>query len=45
MGNVGGILFALVWRFHATAGVPYWISGAIALGINLLLCFCPKPKA
>ena len=66
-GNVGGIIFALIWRFRGSvAGVPWWcvrpavdrhlrhtdfnsplhrISGILALVINGLLFFVPKPKA
>lgn len=45
MGNVGGIIFALVFRFHPVpVGKAFWISGIIALGINLLITVIRVPK-
>ncbi|KAL7410258.1 putative high affinity nitrate transporter [Mrakia frigida] len=43
-GNVGGICFALVWRFHPQPGVAWWISGIIATVVNAAMFFWPKPK-
>jgi len=43
-GNVGGICFALVWRFHPQPGVAFWIAGIIAAVVNAAMFFWPKPK-
>ncbi|KDQ57179.1 hypothetical protein JAAARDRAFT_58646 [Jaapia argillacea MUCL 33604] len=43
-GNVGGVLFAIIFRFQpAPAGTPFWISGALALAVNLLVLVIPVP--
>lgn len=46
MGNLGGILFALIFRFHSANGFTeaMWISGAFAMGVNFLCGFIPAPK-
>ena len=36
-GNLGGIIFALVFRFQTQVGRAFWIMGIISLGINALL--------
>lgn len=45
MGNLGGIIFALVFRFQPVPiGKAFWICGVIALGINLLITTIRVPK-
>lgn len=45
MGNLGGILFAIIFRFRPSpAGKAFWISGVIAVGVNLLLCIIRVPR-
>jgi len=45
MGNMGGIIFALIFRFQpAPIGKAFWISGIIALGINLLITTIRVPR-
>ncbi|KAI9569814.1 major facilitator superfamily domain-containing protein [Boletus coccyginus] len=45
MGSVGGIIFALVFRLQPLPiGRAFWISGAIAVGINLLTTFIGVPR-
>ncbi|KAG1736105.1 major facilitator superfamily domain-containing protein [Suillus paluster] len=45
MGNLGGILFAIIFRFEPSpAGKAFWISGIIAIGVNLLLCVIRVPQ-
>lgn len=36
-GNLGGIIFALVFRFQTEVGKAFWIMGVISIGINALL--------
>jgi NNP family nitrate/nitrite transporter-like MFS transporter len=36
-GNLGGIIFALVFRFQTQVGRAFWIMGVITIGINALL--------
>ncbi|KAF8980921.1 hypothetical protein BDQ17DRAFT_903262 [Cyathus striatus] len=43
-GNLGGIIFALVFRFQTEAGKAFWIMGAICIAINVLLIAVPVPK-
>ncbi|GAA5887928.1 hypothetical protein JCM6882_000805 [Rhodosporidiobolus microsporus] len=45
-GNLGGIFFALMFRFHTDKGyATAWIAaGAFAAGVNLLCVFLPTPK-
>ncbi|GAA5897945.1 hypothetical protein JCM8208_003198 [Rhodotorula glutinis] len=45
-GNLGGIFFALMFRFHVAHGYNIaWIAaGAFSMGINLLCVFLPTPK-
>ncbi|OAX35874.1 nitrate transporter [Rhizopogon vinicolor AM-OR11-026] len=45
MGNLGGILFAIIFRFQPSpAGKAFWISGIIAIGVNLLLSLIHVPQ-
>lgn len=45
MGNFGGIIFAMIFRFQPVPlGKAFWISGAIAVGINLLLTVVRVPR-
>ncbi|KAI5995345.1 major facilitator superfamily domain-containing protein [Pisolithus orientalis] len=44
-GNLGGIMFAMIFRFQPTPlGKALWISGIIAVAINLLLTVIRVPK-
>jgi NNP family nitrate/nitrite transporter-like MFS transporter len=36
-GNLGGIIFTLVFRFQTEVGKSFWIMGVISIGINVLL--------
>ncbi|KAF5354720.1 hypothetical protein D9756_005270 [Leucocoprinus leucothites] len=36
-GNLGGIIFALVFRFQIDAGKGFWIMGIVCIAINVLL--------
>jgi len=43
-GNLGGILFSLVFRFQPMPiGMAFWICGTLSVGINALLTFIPVP--
>ncbi|KAI6043895.1 major facilitator superfamily domain-containing protein [Pisolithus marmoratus] len=45
MGNFGGIMFAMIFRFQpAPLGKAFWISGIVAVGINLLLSIIRVPR-
>jgi NNP family nitrate/nitrite transporter-like MFS transporter len=45
MGNLGGVLFAIIFRFAPSpSGKAFWISGVIAVGVNLLLCIIRVPQ-
>jgi MFS transporter, NNP family, nitrate/nitrite transporter len=42
-GNIGGIFFALIFRFQpAPIGRPFWISGILAMVQLLYLCVYQK---
>lgn len=43
-GNLGGIIFALVFRFQAEAGKGFWITGVICIVINVLLSAVRVPE-
>lgn len=45
-GNFGGIIFAIVFRYHpGDYATSIWITGVITLGINIALCWIPPiPK-
>lgn len=47
IGNAGGIFYSLIWRFQSSssAGRPFWISGVVCTGLNLLLMFVPLGDA
>ncbi|KAF9446724.1 putative high affinity nitrate transporter protein 2 [Macrolepiota fuliginosa MF-IS2] len=42
-GNLGGVIFSLVFRFQSQAGKAFWIMGVICLAINTLLFTIPVP--
>ncbi|CAL1702989.1 unnamed protein product [Somion occarium] len=45
MGNLGGVVFALVFRFQPRPfGKAFWLSGIIAAGVNVLLALIPVPE-
>ncbi|TFK34311.1 nitrate transporter [Crucibulum laeve] len=43
-GNLGGIVFALVFRFQTESGKGFWIMGVICIAINVLLVIIRVPK-
>jgi len=43
-GNLGGIIFALIFRFQTAPGKAFWIIGAMSIAINVLLLPVPVPK-
>lgn len=45
-GNLGGIIFAIVFRYNGTAyAKSFWIMGAISVGVNLAVGWIrPIPK-
>ncbi|KAG6847502.1 hypothetical protein H0H93_007691 [Arthromyces matolae] len=43
-GNLGGIIFALIFRFQTTSGKAFWIMGAMCAAINAILVVIPVPK-
>jgi len=44
-GNIGGVIFAMVFRFEPEPlGKPWWICGAICIILNTLLVVVPVPK-
>lgn len=45
-GNLGGIIFALMFRFHVAHGyhMAWIIAGAFAMGVNALCVALPTPK-
>lgn len=42
-GNLGGIIFALVFRFQPATGKAFWIIGAMSIAINVVLIPIPVP--
>jgi NNP family nitrate/nitrite transporter-like MFS transporter len=46
MGNFGGIIFAIIFRYNATDyGRSFWIIGVIAIAVNLGVSWIrPFPK-
>jgi len=45
MGNLGGIVCALVFRLQPVPiGKAFWITGIIAMGINMLISFIRVPR-
>jgi len=44
-GNLGGIIFAMIFRFQSTTlGKPFWVCGIICMAINAVLVVFPVPK-
>ncbi|KAH9478950.1 Nitrate transporter [Psilocybe cubensis] len=43
-GNLGGIVFALVFRFVPQVGKAFWIMGVLSIAINVLILPIPVPK-
>ncbi|TFK21047.1 nitrate transporter [Coprinopsis marcescibilis] len=43
-GNLGGIIFAMIFRFQPQLGNGFWIMGIICLVLNLVLIPIPVPK-
>ncbi|GAA5821556.1 hypothetical protein JCM3770_006822 [Rhodotorula araucariae] len=45
-GNLGGIIFALMFRFHMAEGasLAWIIGGAFAMGVNLFCILLPTPR-
>jgi len=44
-GNVGGAIFAMIFRFQGLPlGKPFWISGILCIVINVSLAVIPVPK-
>ncbi|KAM0717390.1 hypothetical protein Q7P37_007242 [Cladosporium fusiforme] len=44
-GNLGGIVFAIIFRYGSSYASSIWIIGAICVGINLAVCWVqPVPK-
>jgi NNP family nitrate/nitrite transporter-like MFS transporter len=42
-GNVGGIIFTLIFRFQPASGKAWWIMGVICVAINAVLVVIPVP--
>jgi len=43
-GNLGGVIFAMVFRFQPDAGKAYWIMGIICIVLNLVVLPIAVPK-
>ncbi|KAJ9104551.1 hypothetical protein QFC21_002048 [Naganishia friedmannii] len=43
-GNLGGIIFALMFRFLGQGWQGWTYAGVLALAVNCLLLLCPSPK-
>jgi MFS transporter, NNP family, nitrate/nitrite transporter len=43
-GNLGGVIFAIIFKFQTATGKAFWIIGAMSIAINVLLVFIPVPK-
>jgi NNP family nitrate/nitrite transporter-like MFS transporter len=44
-GNLGGIVFAIIFRYGTSYGHSIWIIGAIIIGINVAVCWIkPVPS-
>lgn len=44
-GNLGGVVFAIIFRYGSSTGTSIWIIGAIIIGINVAVCWIkPVPK-
>ncbi|KAH9819845.1 nitrate transporter-like [Teratosphaeria destructans] len=45
MGNLGGIIFAIIFRYVGAYGKSTWIIGVIVMAIHLCVCWVPPiPK-
>ncbi|KAF2208212.1 hypothetical protein CERZMDRAFT_49783 [Cercospora zeae-maydis SCOH1-5] len=46
VGNLGGVIYAIVFRYHGTDyAESFWITGVMIIGLNLVLCWVrPVPK-
>ena len=46
IGNLGGIIFSIIFRYNGTQyGRSIWIIGIITICLNLLVCWIrPIPK-
>lgn len=44
-GNLGGIVFALMFRFLGQGWQGWTYAGVLALAVNCLLLLCPSPKS
>ena len=45
-GNLGGVVFAIIFRYGSSYGTSIWIIGAIIIGVNVLICWIqPVAKA
>jgi NNP family nitrate/nitrite transporter-like MFS transporter len=42
-GNVGGILFALIFRMQPARGRAWWIMGVVCTAINVAISVIPVP--
>jgi NNP family nitrate/nitrite transporter-like MFS transporter len=43
-GSLGGIVFALIFRFETETGKAIWIMGAMCIAINVVLAAIPVPE-
>ncbi|KZV71120.1 nitrate transporter [Peniophora sp. CONT] len=44
-GNLGGVIFALIFRFQATpVGKAFWVCGIISVGLNTVLTLIRVPR-
>ncbi|KAF8887007.1 putative high affinity nitrate transporter [Gymnopilus junonius] len=43
-GNLGGVIFALVFRFVPQVGKAFWIMGVISMAVNVILIPIPVPE-
>lgn len=43
-GNVGGILFALIFRMQPGRGKAWWMMGIVCTAVNVLISFIPVPE-
>lgn len=47
VGNLGGVVYAIVFRYHGTDyAESFWIIGIMVIGLNLILCWVhPVPRS
>jgi NNP family nitrate/nitrite transporter-like MFS transporter len=43
-GNLGGLIFALIFKFQTATGKAFWIVGAMSVAVNILLLVVPVPN-